>query len=61
MQNLCSSPTQLKGFGGFGLTIYFFYEKTRFLFWVKHEKFQKPENLGFLFPKVFHRRGLKNV
>ena len=33
---------------------------TRFLFWVTHEKFQKPENLSFLFPKVYHRKGLKN-
>ena len=38
----------------------FFSEKTRFLFWVTHEKFQNPENFCFLFPKVFHRKGLKN-
>jgi hypothetical protein len=29
-----------------------FSEKTRFLFWVTHEKIQKPENFCFLFPKV---------
>ena len=39
---------------------YIFSKKTRFLFWVTHEKFQKPANFSFLFSKVFHRKGLKN-
>ena len=60
IQNICSSPTKLKGFGGFRLIIYFCSKKTRFLFWVTHEKFQKPKYFCFLFPKIFHRKGLKN-
>ena len=59
IQNLCSSPMKLKGFGGLISTIDFLWKYQIFVL-VNTWKFQKPGNFWFLLPKVFHRKGLKN-
>ena len=59
---LCSSPTKPTDFLGFIFTIDFFQQqqKPKQNLGLLHDKFQKPETIQDLFPKVFNRKGLKN-
>ena len=59
IQNLSSSQTKLKGFGGLISTLVFFWKDQIFIFgntW----KILESWRFLILFPKVFHRKGLKN-